>query len=257
MGRRTWRETRFLQYTRLPAGTGALARRPGHDMAQPPRSKERRFPRFTVEGVHGKMALSTVVDVVNLSLGGMAVRADRRFNIGSECTLKLPVGERDLTVQGVVVWSSLTGVTRKGEDTVPQYSAGIRFRDMISDRLEDLIDFIDRHKIAQEHRLSGIRFLIKASGKATVNGVENYKVKLISLSGMLIEAARAFTVDETYPMEILPPNQEPIVFTGRVASVMENDLADQTTNQIGIEFLEMAPEQRRRLTTFIACLSND
>jgi c-di-GMP-binding flagellar brake protein YcgR len=222
-----------------------------------PRSKQRRFPRFTVEGVHGKMALSSVVDVVNLSLGGMAVRADRRFNIGSECTLKLPVGERELTVQGVVVWSSLTGVTRRGEDTVPQYSAGIRFRDMLSERLEDLIDFIDSHKIAQEHRLSGIRFLIKASGKATVNGVETYKVKLISLSGMLIEATRTFAVDETYPMEILPPEQEPIVFTGRVASIVETDKGEAGSHLIGIEFKEMAPEQKQRLTTFIATLSGE
>ena len=209
-----------------------------------------------VEGVHSRMVLSAEVDVINLSLGGVAIRAKRRLNIGSEYALTLNVDDRELRVKGVVVWSTLSDIARRGEETVPYYSAGLRFSDVLSQKVQDLIAFIDRHKIAQEHRLSGIRFLIKAEGKAQLDSLESYAVKLVSLSGMLIEADRSFRIEETYAMEIQPPGRDPISFSGRVASHLELDVEGANRHQIGIEFLDMSPVDREKLKEFIAHLAD-
>jgi Tfp pilus assembly protein PilZ len=203
------------------------------------------------------MVLSSEVDIINLSLGGLAIRANRRLNIGSECTLTLDVHDKPLKTTGIVVWSVLTDIGRRGEDSVPYYSAGLRFVDILSDKVQDLMDFIELHKMAQEHRLSGIRFQIRAEGKAMLDGLQAYNVKLISLSGMLMETDRAFELDEVYRMEILPADADPIEFTGRVASIVEVDLEEGAAplHQMGIEFVEMTSEDRERLTAFVQGVS--
>ncbi len=219
--------------------------------------EHRRYPRCIVEGVHGKMVLSSEVDIINLSLGGMAIRANRRLNIGSECALTLDVHGKPLKTTGIVVWSVLTDIARRGEDSVPYYSAGLRFADILSDKVQALMDFIELHKMAQEHRLSGIRFQIRAEGTAVLDGLQAYNVKLISLSGMLMETDRSFEIDEVFRMEILPADGEPIVFTGRVASIVDVTLEEGAAplHQMGIEFIEMTNVDRERLTAFVQTLS--
>jgi uncharacterized protein Veg len=216
---------------------------------------KRRHPRYTVEDVRGHLVLATEVEVLNLSLGGVAIRADRRLNIGSEYTLKLEVGDRFTAVRGVVVWSVLSGMRKvKGED-VPQYSAGLKFADVLTEKLEALIDFIDENKLIEEHRLAGIRFEVDAPGKAVLDALESYRVQLISLSGMLIEANRSLDVERVYPMQFEPSAGEPVAFSGRVASCLETNGTGPRRFRIGVAFVDMAPPDRQRLETFIASLS--
>jgi Tfp pilus assembly protein PilZ len=221
----------------------------------PEANHQRRFPRFHVEGLHGRMVLAAEVDIVNLSLGGMAIKANRRLNIGSECGVTLDVDGRALTLRGTIVWAALTGLTQQDGESVPQYSAGVRFRDVLNDTVESLMEFIDHHKVSEEGRLSGIRFRIRAPGKAVMDGVENYRVKLISRSGMLIEVDRDFEIDQVYPMELQPPDAEPIAFTGRVASRVPVSGEPNPRHDIGIEFQDMPPADRTRLDRFIDSVS--
>src|SRR4051812_26304348 len=84
---------------------------------------KRRSPRIMVESLQGTMVMAAQVEVLNLSLGGAAVRAPRRLNLGCEYTLKLQVGDHILPLKGMVVWAVLSGSTReKGGEIVPQYS---------------------------------------------------------------------------------------------------------------------------------------
>jgi c-di-GMP-binding flagellar brake protein YcgR len=219
-------------------------------------TSRRRYPRFTVQGLQTTMVLTSEVEVINLSLGGIALRASRRLDIGSEYALTLDVDERQLRLNGTVVWSVLSDIVQRSGESVTYYSAGLRFDDVLSDKVRGLMEFIDRNKVAAEHRLSGIRFTIKADGAALLDGPESYAVRLISLGGMLIETDRELGIDETYAMEINPPDMEPITFTGRVASQLEVDDDDSgTSHQIGIEFLEMSEEGRQRLQQFVDTLS--
>ena len=219
------------------------------------RPNKRHHPRFLVEGVQGRMVFASQVDILNLSLGGVAIKADRRLNIGGEYTLKLELAGEGIDIKGVVVWSVMSGMHKTGEeDTVPEYSAGLRFRDVFTERILKLMAFIDRHKVFEEHRVGGLRFRIDAPGTALLDSPEEYRVRLISRSGMLIETQHALELERVYPMEISPPAGEPIRFEGRVASELRSG-PDAAPHEFGIEFLSLDPDDDARLQLFIEALA--
>jgi hypothetical protein len=219
------------------------------------REHRRRHPRFTVEDMRGQLVLASPVEVLNLSLGGVAIRADRRLNIGSGYTLKLEMGDRFIVLPGVVVWSVLSGMRKtRGEDT-PQYSAGLRFTGVLDEKVQGLIEFIDENRIVEEHRLAGLRVHVEAPGRAVLDSLESYRVRLISLSGMLIEADRALEVDRVYAMNFEPPGgARHVAFTGRVACCLEEG-AGPRRYRIGVAFQDMAGTDRRRLEAFVGTLT--
>ena len=218
---------------------------------------KRRHPRFTVEGLQGAMVFTTPVEIVNMSLGGAAVRANIRLDIGREYVLKLRVDGDGVEIKGLVVWSTLSGLRRTDEgESISQYSAGIKFRDVLTQQLAELLEFIDQNKVNPEKRLSGIRFRITASGKAELDTSQLYEVQLISLCGMLIRTEHDLQIEGQYPMEIAVPGDEPIRFTGRVASSLEvqGDAGGPSFHEVGIEFLQMPANDRARLDAFVATL---
>lgn len=212
----------------------------------------RRQPRFLVEGIHGRMSFASQVEILNMSVSGVAIKVDRRLNIGVEHALKLEVHDKTVTVRGVIVWSVLSEI-KKGKDgeDVPVYSAGLRFTDVLSQRLMELLEFIDAHKLVPEHRLGGVRFHIEAPGKALLDFPEAYQVKVISLSGMLIETDHPLETERQCPMEIAIDGGAPLRFAGRVASCLEVAEGPRTRYQIGIEFHDMPAPDRVRLGEFI------
>jgi hypothetical protein len=217
----------------------------------------RRQPRFTVEGIHGKMTFASEVDILNMSLSGVAIRLDRRLNIGSEYNLKLEVEDTNVSVQGTIVWAALDEVRKRpdGQESAV-YSAGMRFTDVVTPRLAQLLEFIDRNKLIPDKRLGGVRFSINASGKALLDVPQPYAVKVISLRGMLIEADRPLDKDARCPMEINLEDGTPLRFEGRVAfreQMMEQE--GPVLWHLGIEFMEMSIEDRKRLDAFIQSLA--
>ena len=217
---------------------------------------KRRHPRFTVEGVQGRMVFASQVEILNLSMGGVAIRADRRLNIGGEYTLKLELAGEAVEIKGLVVWSVMSGMHKASDsETVPEYSAGLRFKDIFSERLLKLMAFIDRHKVFEEHRVGGLRFRIDAPGKALLDSPEEYRVRLISRSGMLIETQHALEREKVYPMEISPAGSDPIRFEGRVASAVEVETDSLSHFEYGIEFLALSAEDDARLQAFIESLA--
>jgi c-di-GMP-binding flagellar brake protein YcgR len=217
---------------------------------------KRRHPRFSVEGLQGMVMFTTPVEVVNMSMGGAAVRADMRLNIGREYVLRLDVDGQGLSVKGIVVWSTLSGIRRNEQgESVSQYSAGLKFRDVVTDEIEKLLGFIDDNKVNPEKRLSGLRFRVQTPGRAVLDAAQGYEVLLISLSGMLIRTEQDLALEGVHPMEIIPAGESAIRFTGRVASTVEVQEDGPTFHEIGIEFLEMSANDRARLDAFVATLS--
>lgn len=204
------------------------------------------------------MLSASGVEIMNMSMGGVALRADHRLNIGGEYSLKLQLQDRSVQIKGIVVWSVLTGF-RKGssQENTPEYSAGLRFKDVMTSALSDLISFIDENKLVNEHRLTGMRFHVNIpGGKATLDFPQSFKVKLISQGGMLIETERDMDLEGTCPMEIWPSGENPIHFVGRVASHLE--VLDETPPhyELGIEFVAINPEDAERLKSYVASLAD-
>jgi hypothetical protein len=217
---------------------------------------KRRHPRFSVEGLEGAMLFTTPVEIVNMSMGGAAIRADIRLNIGCEYVLKLELNGEAISVKGIVVWATLSGLRRNAAgEMVSQYSAGLRFQGLLSDHLDRLMGFIEQNKVNPEKRLSGLRFRISSKGRATIDATQSYGVQLISLSGMLIRTDQDLSLEGLHSMEILPPGEEPIRFTGRIASSIEVADEGPAFHEVGVEFVELSPNDRARLDAYVATLT--
>ena len=217
----------------------------------------RRYKRYKLDdrGVNGKMVLATEMQVIDISISGICLKANRRLNIGNDYTLKLE-GRKTISLRGTVVWSSLIE-TRKGsdEEMIPIYAAGMQFRDMSTDRLTELQYFIESHKIEEVHVLGGtrlsIRFHLKEPENALLICPDDYKVKTISLGGMLIECLRNFEIESRIPMEMFIHEDNPLKFLGRVASCRVIDKEGQKKYNIGIEFMDLTEKDREILSSFI------
>ena len=217
---------------------------------------KRRAPRFVVEGIHGTMTSASQVEILNMSISGAAIRLDRNLRVGGEYSLRLELADTALVVKGVVVWSVLSEIQKGREDeTKPFYSAGMKFKDILSPRLMSLLEFIDEHKIVQENRLGGLRFHIDAPGKALLDLPQSYRVRVISLSGLLMETEQPLDLRQAYPMEVTIETGETLHFSGRVAYC--NTVADPapTRYEIGVAFIDMPAADRARLGKFIESLS--
>lgn len=218
-------------------------------------TNRRRHPRFVVENLFGKMVFASQVEILNMSLSGVAVKVDRRLNIGTEYALKLESQAMATQVKGLVVWSMLSdiGKTPRGED-VSFYTAGIRFTDTMSPSLTAILEFIQEYKVLPEQRVTGMRFHIQAPGKAVLDYPEGYQVKNISRSGMLIETERDLQLEGIVPMEVDLPDGRALTFEGRVVTSEESLEGDARRFELGIQFLNMSPEDLARLSQYIDSL---
>jgi hypothetical protein len=219
--------------------------------------EHRLHARFTVEGVHGKMTLASHVDILNMSISGVAIKVDRALRVGGEYALSLQLQAKAITVHALVVWCVL-GEIRKGTggEAMPVYSAGMKFTDVLSPKLMELISFIDQHKIVEEHRLGGLRVHIDAPGKAMLEVPQVYRVKVISLSGMLIEMEEGLELDRLCPMEFtLKEGGDPVRFSGRIVYCVEAVDQETRRHEIGVAFEDMDMEQKKRLADYINFIS--
>ncbi len=92
--------------------------------------EKRRYKRFSVDimEINGKMVLASYVKILDISIGGVSFKANRRLNMGSEYSLKMENKRRELTVKGIIVRSTLS---ESIEDSPGQYCPGLLCRDAI------------------------------------------------------------------------------------------------------------------------------
>ena len=95
-----------------------------------------------------------------------------------------------------------------------------------------------------------MRFHIKDPDNTVLIYPDNYKVKTISLGGMLIECSQNFEIESRLPMEIFIKDDKTFKFVGRVASSKVIYKEDQKQYDIGIEFLDLK-RKRQRTPLFI------
>jgi c-di-GMP-binding flagellar brake protein YcgR len=231
--------------------------------------EKRRYRRFRVDimEISGRMVFAHNVKILDISAGGISLKADRRLNLGTEYALRIEDKGKILTVKGNIVWSILSE-TREipGGDIVPIYSAGMKFTDVSEEKSKEIMDFIEAHeqKIYTSVDLSKIKDLrhdvrvhINAPQKTSLNFSQSYAVKILSLGGMLIESDRPLDPDITLPMEITLPEYGSVGFTGRIASCRLVTDREHGHFDIGVEFKEMSGDGEGKLREFILMLHRE
>jgi len=218
---------------------------------------KRRYKRFTlnIQEINGKMLFATQVKVIDISVGGISIKANRRLNIGSEYSLRLE-GKKSISLRGSVVWSSLgEGMGKADGEVVPIYSAGLKFTNMSAEKIKELLGFIECYKKEEVHVIGGtrlnVRFRLNDPEKVILNFPSSYKVKKIGLGGMLIESVGDLEIESRIPMELSIDADSPVEFTGRVVSCQVVDRDDQKRYGIGIEFIDLTESDKAVLQSFI------
>jgi Tfp pilus assembly protein PilZ len=214
--------------------------------------ERRRDARFDVETGHGTTLSTSPVDVINISLGGLAFRTGTRLQIGEEYTVTLEVAGKRVAMRGVVAWSVLGGLESRGGETVPVYSVGMKFHGAFTEGGQDLVA-APADPVAVEQRMAGVRFQI--DGQASIAHPLRYKVRVISNRGMLIEIDHPMKVDEVLPLEISLEEEAPIHCQGRVASCHERLHQMPKHYDVGFEFKQIPDEDNVRLARFVKALA--
>jgi c-di-GMP-binding flagellar brake protein YcgR len=228
--------------------------------------EKRRYKRFSVDimDINGRMVLATYVKILDISIGGVSFRANRRLNMGSEYSLKMESRGMELAVKGIIVRSSLSeSIQDSRGNVVPVYAAGMQFTDTSKEKIREIEAFImnsmkDADKQVDLHSPSGRRLYVRVFIENPVQSVlkvdEKYKVKDISLGGMRIKSEHALELENIVPLEIYFVEDKSLKVTGRVVSCIMITDREPVHYDVGMEFIQMPEKDREILIEFIRSL---
>jgi c-di-GMP-binding flagellar brake protein YcgR len=224
---------------------------------------KRKYKRYNLDllDINGKMSLTDTVEVLDISLGGVALRADRRLNMGKEYSMKLQKKGKTLEVRGVVVRSELSGVEERGHgESVSIYTAGLVFKDGFTDKIADFLGPIEQNEKIKSpavvNRRLNVRFSITTPGQHVLSYPLQFKVRSISLGGMRIRTQQPVEINSTIPMDLSLNAEGAITFLGRAVSCSMIENAGQTDYDIGTEFIDLTDKDKTLLKTFIDYLAS-
>jgi hypothetical protein len=217
----------------------------------------RRSKRYNVDTIHGNLLYSADINIVDISLGGVAIETSKRLNISKEYSLKIKYKDSILNLRGIIVWSLLSRTkTQKTGEVIPVYKAGMKFAHSMDEKTRELMKFIEENKTETiEKRMLAVRFKIKKVDDAIIDHTYEYKIKQISLSGMLIETDNSFDVESRCVMELVLDNST-LSLVGRVVNCVEFTTENIILYHIGIEFVEISDEDKSYLKGFLDSLDN-
>ena len=225
---------------------------------------KRRHKRFKLDlmELNGKMIMAQKVEIIDISLGGVALKTDRRLNVGREYLIKLGYKGKSIDVKGIIVRCELSNI-EEGSDgkSVSIYSAGIMFKDIPSNTIADFMNSIEHDRrdavpVMVDRRIN-IRFYINIPLDNTLNFPAQFTVKEISLSGMLIQTEQALGIESVIPMGLSLQADNPVNFMGRVASCRMTEGKGKAHYEIGVEFKDLTDKDKASLKIFIDYLAGD
>ena len=216
----------------------------------------RRSPRFDVDGVRGSFRFNLHVAVVNMSVTGMAVETLSRLNVGRQYHFKLSNGGLEVELPGTVAWCVL-GKTRKDEggNVHPVYRAGIHFKGMLTGNAHELLHLIEENMVVETQQRVFGRFALSSPDALHVDSREDFTVRKLSASGMLVELGFTPEKDAVLPIE-LELDGKRVAGSGRVAFVEPLDGGDGDRCQVGLEFTELDDDGKQVLEGYIASMAD-
>jgi Tfp pilus assembly protein PilZ len=220
---------------------------------------KRKHERFKLDliDLSSKMSLVGKVEIIDISLGGVALKADRKLNIGKECMMMLEYKGKQINVKGIVVRSELSGIEEKtdgGEVTI--YSVGILFKDESAGKVNDLFDSIENNKEMQVPEQSDwhyrdIRFSITTPSEQILHLPTQFGVKDISQKGVIIQTDLQLKIDSIVLVELSINTCDPVSFVGKVVSCRMPQNKVHANYDIGVEFSKLTDRGRSLLIRFI------
>lgn len=224
-----------------------------------PFNNMRRHRRFAVDvmDIRSNAVYASEVVIIDISITGVSLLTDRKLERGMEYSLRILNNDLDLPIRGTVIWCMENATAEKrNEDAHLKYAAGLQFADLKQETISRLVRFIliQTHRQVKVHEKSGLRCRMRVplDGRemAVLNIAETYRVKKLSLGGLLIESKHSLESGTRIHMGITMQGNTHLSFTGRVTSCMVSH-DDASHFEVGIEFIEMPEPDRGTLKEFI------
>jgi hypothetical protein len=215
----------------------------------------RKHKRFSVEGIYGIVHFLSDLNIINISVDGAAIETTKRLDLNREYTFKIYHRDAPLCLCGLVVWSVLDRTEKKESgEIIPVYKAGIKFTDIMSEKSNMLVNFIEESRvITLERRLGGARCKIVSPKDIKIGYPYGYGVKNISLSGMEIETEYPFEPLSMVDMELVLDSKV-VNIMGRIKNCVKVTLENFTKYDMGVEFVEVSDEDKKLLKRFLDTL---
>ena len=219
---------------------------------------QRRHKRYKLDLVEldGKYFLIDNVEILDISFGGASLKVDRGLTTGKEYLMTLVEKGNRLEVKGIVVRSALSGSGKRASgESVPPYTVSMKFKDgqihKIADFINSLEQFKKKEKPAMVERRLHARFYFTVPLEMLLSHSAQFKVKKISLSGMLMQGEHALEINSMIPMGLSLNAGNPVNFIGRVASCHKTKEKGPAPYEIGVAFSDMTDAGRMLLKAFV------
>lgn len=204
------------------------------------------------------------VEIINISLGGISLRANRRFNMSGTYTLRIKSRGTALNLKGTVIWSRISGM-QKGSfsNVIPIYTAGLEFVDGSNNKREEIRNFMETHQkecyMVDAEQLNNMRLCTRVQVDAPeraliLDQTESHRVNELSFGGAKIESKHPMKVNHSIPMMISFAEDRFIVFQGRIISCLLIRSASPKAYDIEIQFTRLSENDGKTLVEFIRLL---
>jgi len=220
----------------------------------------RRHERYSLEllEIMGKMSVSRKVNILDMSLEGVALKADQRLDLGGEYVINLQDDKGKIfSVAGIVVRAELSETAKRNDgEIVSLYRVGVQFKDGQAEAVDDFLTATVHSKKAtlmplhNDHRHT-VRFQMTGPNEQVLRCPEHFKVRSISLGGMLIETERALETKSIVPMEMTLNDGTSVKAVSKISSCRLKEGEGQAHYEIGSEFIDLSDKDKDVLKKFI------
>jgi len=219
----------------------------------------RKHKRFNLDliDLSSKVSLISKVEIIDISLGGVALKVDRKLNIGKECLVILEYKGKHINAKGIVVRSELIGIEEKADgESMTIYSVGLSFNDESAGKVKDFLVLIESNKKTQvpvqaESLCRDVRFGIMTSSEKVLSLPAHFGVKDISQKGIIIQTNLQLKTDSIVLLELSIGDCDPVSFVGKVVSCRMPQNKLPSSFDIRVEFSKLTDRSRSLLISFI------
>ena len=216
-------------------------------------ARERVAPRYEAGDRFGRLDWRVDAELLNISLGGMAVRLETRLEPKTKLQVAIPREAGELSLEGRAKWCRSGNIARIDRTASERsYEAGIGFVGPLDARSDDLVDFISGTPTLGVQRGKFGRFVLDYEQPIRLMLACPFRLRLLSLSGMLVETRIAPGPDSEVDFSI-PFDGEDFRARGRVADVARGT-GGQPPCRIGIGFDGVSASQRPVLEALVESL---
>jgi hypothetical protein len=227
-----------------------------------PYKDTRHHKRFIVDvmDITGGVIVSNEVIIRDISIAGLSLETHSKLLPGRKHTVTISHKNRNISLECMVIWSLENEIRKRPDEGSPlRYASGLQFANLQQNALADLMKFIESHLFKKDARAqirtrghrTNVRFRLNQRERATINVIEPFTVKTLSLGGMLIESDHFYELESSLRMEVTLPVNVILSFTGNVTSCLPAKDKPTGHYELGIKFITLSEHDKAKLKDLV------